>query len=110
MFHKFIVILVFVVALGGPARAHWCQGPTSHSGISQCNEVPSQWVQCGTFSDGNPIYAQTCSGKKHAKNSNHTKVVLISVGVGAVFLGAMWYFFKKRPSENNPGQVTLMTF
>ena len=54
-----------------------------------------------------------CRGgtKKHAKkHSDTTKIVVISVAAGAVFAGAMWYIFKKAPSENNPGQVKLASF
>ena len=41
---------------------------------------------------------------------NTGEIVVISVAVGAVFVGAMYYIFKKKPSENNPGQVKLMEF
>lgn len=54
-----------------------------------------------------------CRGdtKTHAKkHSDTTKIIVISVAAGAVFAGAMWYIFKKAPSEKNPGQVKLMEF
>lgn len=54
-----------------------------------------------------------CRGgtKTHArKHSDTTKIIVISVAAGAVFAGAMWYIFKKAPSENNPGQVKLASF
>lgn len=47
------------------------------------------------------------SAKKH---SNTGTIVMISVASAAVFAGAMWYIFKKMPSENNPGQVKLAEF
>lgn len=51
------------------------------------------------------------TAKTHAKKHSNTGTIIVaSVAVGAVFAGAMWYFFKKRPSENNPGQVKLMSF
>ncbi len=115
MFRKLAIISVFAIALFGPAHAHWCQGTGAGThggtGIVMCDTIPENWQACGEFKDGAPIYSPQCGGgKKHASSHDHTKVVLISAGVGLVFLGAMWYFFKKRPSENNPGQVTLMTF
>ena len=38
------------------------------------------------------------------------KNISFDVAAGAVFAGAMYYFFKKQPSENNPGQVKLAEF
>ncbi len=115
MFRNLVIASAFIIAFFGPVHAHWCQGTTSGwhggTGIVACDTIPDNWVSCGTFDDGNPIYSPQCNtGKRHAKKKDHTKVVLISAGVGLVFLGAMWYLFKKKPSENNPGHVSLMTF
>lgn len=69
------------------------------------------------YNKGNYEYCNAnpsaCQGgtKTHAKKkSDVTKIVVISVAAGAVFAGAMWYIFKKAPSENNPGQVKLASF
>lgn len=102
-----IFLLIFTIT---PARADWCR--KTGGGIEICNSHPQTWTDCGTANDGNTIwcYPQQGGKKKSSKNSNGTKVVLISIGVGAVFAGAMWYFFRKKPSQNVPGQVSLMEF
>lgn len=60
-----------------------------------------------------------CHGQEHCSGTGPTKakkdkntgtIVMISVASAAVFAGAMWYIFKKMPSENNPGQVKLAEF
>lgn len=55
--------------------------------------------------------AEKGTAKTESKSKNHTgEIVAISVATGVVFVGAMYYFFKKKPSENNPGQVKLAEF
>lgn len=102
-----VVMLLFAIT---PARADWCH--KVGGGIELCDSAPATWSDCGQAKDGGTIWCYPQSGgkKKSSKNHDATKVILISVGVGAVFAGAMWYFFHKKPSENNPGQVTLMEF
>lgn len=103
------VFAFFAVLLIAPARADWCRDATGN-GVIQCETIPSSWTQCGEF-QGEPIYCYP-SGGAHSKARKHdnTTMVWVSVGVGLVVVAAAWYFFKKRPSENNPGQVQLATF
>ncbi|MBD5400939.1 hypothetical protein HDR61_04335 [bacterium] len=68
----------------------------------------SQLYLCTTMPEKCPEYGTT---KTHAKKKSDTgKIVLISVAAGAVFAGAMYYIFKKTPSETNPGLVKLAEF
>jgi len=56
---------------------------------------------------------EACMGGTHThahKHSDTAKIVVISVAGAVVFAGAMYYIFKKRPSDNNPGQVKLAEF
>lgn len=97
---KILAVFCCAIMLTGPMMAATRSdgylpggGPSNHD---YCYEHPDE-CQGGT--------------KKHAKkNSNTTKIVVASVAAGAVFAGAMWYIFKKKPSENNPGQVKLAAF
>lgn len=63
---------------------------------------------CTQFPDKCPEYGTT--DRKAKKHRNTGTIVMISVASAAVFAGAMWYLFKKTPSENNPGQVKLAEF
>ncbi len=103
------LVVVLSIAMAHSAHAAWCHRP--EGGIEQCDKVPSTWNQCGTTPNGAPIfcYPQGAS-KKHSKSHSNTEVVLISVGVGVAVVGLAWYFFKKKPSKNNPGQVSLVEF
>jgi hypothetical protein len=103
------IVGLFMIA-ATPARADWCH--KAGGGIEECASHPSSWSDCGTAKDGNTIwcYPNGTAQKEASKNKSYLTATLITVGVGVVFIGAMWYFFGKSPSENNPGQVTLMAF
>lgn len=106
---KKALVIIALCTFAGTANAKWCHKTTG--GIELCDTVPSSWGECGTFKDGASIYCPPSGKKKsHAKKDKDSYMVLASVGVGLVFIGAMYYFFKKKPSENNPGQVTLASF
>lgn len=98
---KMIAIFCCAIMLTMPAMADRTTSPVSDTSANTSN-----FEYCSNNPD-------KCSGgrKTHAKkNSNTTTIIVASVAVGAVFAGAMWYFFKKTPSENNPGQVKLASF
>lgn len=105
IFPVFALLLCVSIA---PAHADWCR--QEHNGVVQCDSAPASWTNCGEF-QGEPIYCYP-SGGGHSKAKKHdnTTMILVSAGVGLVVVTAAWYFFKKRPSENNPGQVQLATF
>ena len=77
-------------------------------------DKPNQWggnnnvEYCKTYPEKCPDAGT--SNRKAKKHSNTGTIIVVSVAATAVFAGAMWYFFKKAPSENNPGQVKLATF
>ncbi len=71
---------------------------TGNSNAEYCLANPDKCPAAGTTER---------SAKKH---SNTGTIVMISVASAAVFAGAMWYIFKKMPSDNNPGQVKLAEF
>ncbi len=103
---KFISMALVSMALliAMPANAARDDGAIDNNG-SHSSAI------CGTDENGAPIYCNQYGGAKAHSNKDHnTELLLISVGVGVVFVGAMWYFFHKSPSENNPGQVKLMEF
>lgn len=104
----FPVFLLLSWVLIMPARADWCK--QAGGGAVQCNNVPESWTNCGEFK-GEPMYCYPSGGaRSKAKKHDNTTMILVSVGVGVAVVAAAWYFFKKRPSENNPGQVQLATF
>jgi len=117
---KFIPILsaVLFVLMAAPARADWCQNSVggdktgAGGGVAPCGTIPSSWTNCGTFQGQTvwcyPSAAGVKSAPKH--NNNSTSTILIAVGAGVIFVGAMWYFFGMKPSTDNPGQVKLMEF
>lgn len=108
---KMIAIFCCAIMLTMPAMADDIRGNGTGpvvpgSGNAQSNPGGYDLEYCKT-------HQSECRGesKTHAKkNSNTTTIIVASVAVGAVFAGAMWYFFKKTPSENNPGQVKLASF
>lgn len=98
---KMLAILCCATMLTMPAMAGRTEGSIT---------PPDGTVNNYEYCIENP---EKCQGgtKRHAKKgSDVTKIVVISVAAGAVFAGAMWYLFKKEPSENNPGQVKLASF
>lgn len=100
---KMLAIFCCTIMLTMPAMA---DGRDDYNNISGTSGNTSNYEYC----KANP---ELCQGgtKKHAKkHSDTTKIIVISVAAGAVFAGAMWYLFKKAPSENNPGQVKLASF
>ena len=106
---KYLAVLGILLCTTHAANADWCK--KTGGGMAPCDTVPSTWTNCGTAPDGQAIFCYpTGSTKSHAKKDKNSYMVLASVGVGVIFVGAMYYFFKKRPSENNPGQVTLASF
>ena len=103
----FSILAFFVYAV--PARADLCILPGGRN-VSECYEHGPQ--VCGTFEDGRPLY---CSGNFYGSGSSGSKMsttewVMLSVGVGLVVVATAAYFFHKKPSKNNPGQISLMTF
>lgn len=103
---KLISILIVSLSLFFVVPAH----ATRPDGALDNNGNHSSTI-CGKDKNGAPIYCNPYGGgKAHDKKNDHTELLLISVGVGVVFVGAMWYFFHKSPSENNPGQVKLAEF
>ena len=99
---KMIAIFCCGLMLTMPAMATRTDGgPVSNTGGNTSNYE---------YCMNNP---EQCSGgrKTHAKkNSNTTTIIVASVATAAVVAGLAWYFFKKTPSENNPGQIKLATF
>lgn len=75
---------------------------------------PTQWGGnnnvdfCKTYPDKCPDAGT--SNRKAKKHSDTGTIIMVSVATAVVFAGAMWYIFKKAPSENNPGHVKLATF
>lgn len=109
MFKIFPVFALLCCVMITPAHANWCRDPVN-GGVVPCESTQTSWSQCGEF-QGEPIYCYPSGGgRSKAKKHDNTTMILVSVGVGAVVVAAAWYFFKKRPSENNPGQVQLATF
>lgn len=105
----FPVFLLLSWVLIVPARADWCRDPVN-GGVVPCASAPDSWSECKDFK-GEPIHCYPSGGaRSKTKKHDNTTIILVSVGVGAAVVAAAWYFFKKRPSENNPGQVQLATF
>ena len=91
-----------------PAYADdWCHSPDG--GVKPCVNIPSSWVECGTF-QGEPVW---CSRSGSAKGSSKNKDVantVIAVAGGVAFVGLMWYIFRTPKSSNYASQVQLMEF
>jgi len=95
-----------------PARADLCRDPVN-GGTTICDAPPTHWTDCGQTGTGQQVwcYPNAESGKHHSKKKHDSStMLLVSVAAGAVFIGAMWYFFKKPQSETNPGQVKFAEF
>lgn len=100
---KILVILCCVMMCTMPAMAD-----RTNSTGQIYEDIPSNTDLCTQWPEKCLEYSTT---KRHAKKKSDTgKIVIISVAAGAVFAGAMYYIFKKMPSENNPGQVKLAEF
>ncbi len=86
---------------------------STRPGDGSAPSLNENWVskpnQC-LGSDGLPYNCRADVKHKAKKKHDTGTVVMITVATTAVFAGAMYYFFKKRPSENNPGQVKLAEF
>lgn len=103
---KLIAVFCCAVMLTLPAMADRTGGtmPGNNGAPNSVGDFDIDY--CKTHQD-------ECRGgtKKHAKKSNHTGTIIVaSVAGAAVFAGVMWYVFKKKPSDNNPGQVKLAEF
>ncbi len=107
------IFLVFCMCcfLNVRCYADWCR--KQGGGVEQCASHPSSWTDCGTF-NGETIYCfsqgSTSGGKSHGSGDKVSQKVLISVGIGLAVVAVGYYFFKKKPSQNNPGQISLMEF
>ena len=70
----------------------------------------------GCVPNENGKLPSSCSAGTVAGNSSPssklstTEWVMISVGVGLAVTAVVAYFWHKKPSENNPGQIALMSF
>ncbi|MBD5388873.1 LPXTG cell wall anchor domain-containing protein [bacterium] len=96
---KLLISMAFLTVFVGPALAER-ESPRPDWEIPNYENLPS-----------NPCLDGNCDVRTSAKkHSNTGQIVVISVAAGLLVAGAAWYFFKKRPSENNPGQISLMTF
>lgn len=102
---KSFAAILFAFAMFGPMCAH---GGRPDGDIPQYENLPSNPNMC--WENGQLVYCAANAPTKSKKHKNTGEIVVISVAVGAVFVGAMYYFFKKKPSENNPGQVKLAEF
>lgn len=82
-------------------------------GVIECPEIGGS-DPCKPNADGNmPAFcsAGTVSGNSSPSSKlSTTEWVMISVGVGLAVVAVAAYFWKKKPSENNPGQIALMSF
>ena len=104
---KFVIMLGFAGALFIPAMTHAAGRPDYE--IPNHDYLPSHPNVC--LDEKGQEYYCDANVRTSAKKGNDTaKIVVISVATGLVFAGAMWYLFKKRPSENAAGQVKLMEF
>lgn len=114
---RYIFGFVFFVFLFGvlcvPARADLCRVYGAGFGemaVRDCDTPPTGWVECDSFMGErtwcSPNVGQQSATKKH----NNNTVILVSAGVTLAVVAVAWYFFKKAPSKNNPGQVQLATF
>jgi len=108
MYKLIPMVALFSCILVVPARADWCR--SAEGGVVQCDAAPASWTNCGEF-QGAPIYCYPSGGgNSHSSRHDNTTAILVSLGVGLAVVAVAWYFFKKSPSENNPGQVQLATF
>ncbi len=104
-----VFITCFCILFTFNASADWCRN-VSGGGISPCNSAPSSWSDCGTF-QGDTVWCYKSGGAKSvSSDKNNNTMMLVSVGIGLAVIAASWYFFRKPPSENYPGQVQLATF
>ena len=102
---KIFATVLFISALAMPICGH---ANRPDGDLPQYDNLPSNPNMC--WENGQLVYCPANAPTKSKKHKNTGEIVVISVAVGAVFVGAMYYIFKKKPSENNPGQVKLMEF
>ena len=105
---KFWISLCFVGALAVPMCAPHAAGRPDYE-IPNHDNLPSNPNIC-LDSDGMEYYCDANVRTSAKKKSDTGKVVMIAVASGVVFAGAMYLIFRKKPSENAPGQVKLMEF
>jgi len=105
---NFSAAILLISAIATPMTTH-ANSVRPDGDLPQYENLPSSPNIC-LDSAGQPYYCPANAPTKSKKHKNTGEIVMISVAVGAVFVGAMYYFFKKKPSENNPGQVKLMEF
>ncbi len=103
---KLFAPILFAVVLFAPTQSH-AAGTRPGGDIPHYENLPNNTEMCTAHPELCTDAAKT-HAKKHKNNTG--PIVLVSVAAGAVFAGAMYYFFKKQPSENNPGQVKLAEF
>lgn len=104
---KSFAAILFAFAMFGPMCAN---GGRPDGDLPSLNENWQSKPNVCLDAKGQPYYCPANAPTKSKKHKNTGEIVVISVAVGAVFVGAMYYFFKKKPSENNPGQVKLAEF
>lgn len=111
---KTILTIGIIIALGTitGARADWCH--KQGGGIEACNGAPSTWEECGKFTDGETIWCNqhaTRNGSSGSKSKmTKTEAIILSAGIGVVVIMVAKYLLDKSPSQNNPGQISLMSF
>ncbi len=108
----FTLLFLFMLGIDNSARADWCHKP--NGGIEPCAGIPSTWTDCGKFTDGATIWCYPSGtqsgGHGSSRKDRATQRALISIGVGLAVVWGAWYVFKKLPSKNNPGQISLIEF
>ena len=105
----FSLIALFMVGIT-PARAE-CHN--RGDGVIECPEI-GEGNPCVPNADGKmPSFcsAGTVSGNSSPSSKlSTTEWVMISVGVSLAVVAVAAYFWHKKPSKNNPGQIALMSF
>lgn len=107
---KFLLSFLLFCFISNVAHADWCKKQSG--GVEPCASHPSSWSDCGIL-NGETIYCYpsgTVSGKSHGSGDKVSQKVLISVGVGLAVVVIGYWVFHKKPSQNNPGHVSLMEF
>lgn len=109
---KTLVIFCFAIALFMPAivRAGDTSPRPEDGGTPALN--PNWQSNPNKCLDGSGEWYYCRADTKHKAKKKHDTgtIILISVATTAAFAGAMYYLFKKKPSENNPGQVKFAEF
>ncbi len=108
---KSFAILLFFTMLIAPATLRAATSPRPDDGNTpSLNENWQSNPNVCLAADGTSYYCRAATKHKADKKHDTTTIVVVSVATAAAFAGAMYSFFKKRPSENNPGQVKFVEF